>query len=230
MTRILAWNRAAVGAVRLAGPHPAGAALAAVDAAGRPRRATGQPRAAAAPPATWSPASAPSTPSTPASPSTSALSSELKQHSAWFREWWGEHQISDTQRGTKTMEHPTLGPSAPAPRADGADRIARAAADDLRAGRRGHPRGAGETLVPGRVGGGRSRWTGPWSPTASQCWTAAIGSPSSLAWSSRPCPARRARSRRRPCSPRGGRPSWCRGSAGSARSGAAARRARPVTG
>ena len=34
---------------------------------------------------------------------------ELKQHSPWFREWWGEHQISGIQRGTKTLEHPTLG-------------------------------------------------------------------------------------------------------------------------
>jgi transcriptional regulator with XRE-family HTH domain len=34
---------------------------------------------------------------------------ELKEHSAWFREWWGEHQISGIQRGTKTIEHPTLG-------------------------------------------------------------------------------------------------------------------------
>ena len=34
---------------------------------------------------------------------------ELKAHSVWFREWWGEHQVSDTQRGTKTLEHPTLG-------------------------------------------------------------------------------------------------------------------------
>jgi transcriptional regulator with XRE-family HTH domain len=34
---------------------------------------------------------------------------ELKAHSAWFREWWGEHQISGIQRGTKTVDHPTLG-------------------------------------------------------------------------------------------------------------------------
>ncbi|HWD70173.1 MAG TPA: helix-turn-helix transcriptional regulator [Solirubrobacteraceae bacterium] len=34
---------------------------------------------------------------------------ELKEHSTWFREWWGEHQISGIQRGTKTIEHPTLG-------------------------------------------------------------------------------------------------------------------------
>jgi transcriptional regulator with XRE-family HTH domain len=34
----------------------------------------------------------------------------LKERSAWFREWWGEHQISGIQRGTKAIEHPTLGP------------------------------------------------------------------------------------------------------------------------
>jgi transcriptional regulator with XRE-family HTH domain len=34
---------------------------------------------------------------------------ELKANSSWFREWWGEHQISGIQRGTKTIEHPTLG-------------------------------------------------------------------------------------------------------------------------
>jgi transcriptional regulator with XRE-family HTH domain len=33
----------------------------------------------------------------------------LKDNSSWFREWWGEHQISGTQRGTKTIDHPTLG-------------------------------------------------------------------------------------------------------------------------
>jgi transcriptional regulator with XRE-family HTH domain len=34
----------------------------------------------------------------------------LKERSAWFREWWGEHQISGIQRGTKAIEHPRLGP------------------------------------------------------------------------------------------------------------------------
>jgi transcriptional regulator with XRE-family HTH domain len=34
---------------------------------------------------------------------------ELKANSAWFRQWWGEHQISGTQRGTKTIDHPSLG-------------------------------------------------------------------------------------------------------------------------
>ncbi len=34
---------------------------------------------------------------------------ELQQRSPWFAGWWGEHEINDTQRGTKTLEHPTLG-------------------------------------------------------------------------------------------------------------------------
>jgi transcriptional regulator with XRE-family HTH domain len=34
---------------------------------------------------------------------------ELQQSSPWFAEWWGEHEINDTQRGTKTIEHATLG-------------------------------------------------------------------------------------------------------------------------
>jgi transcriptional regulator with XRE-family HTH domain len=34
---------------------------------------------------------------------------ELKQRSQWFAQWWDEHEISDTQRGTKTLDHPTLG-------------------------------------------------------------------------------------------------------------------------
>jgi PAS domain-containing protein len=34
---------------------------------------------------------------------------ELHEHSAWFAQWWGEHEVNDTQRGTKTIEHPTLG-------------------------------------------------------------------------------------------------------------------------
>jgi transcriptional regulator with XRE-family HTH domain len=34
---------------------------------------------------------------------------ELRQHSPWFVRWWDEHEIADTQRGTKTIEHPTLG-------------------------------------------------------------------------------------------------------------------------
>jgi transcriptional regulator with XRE-family HTH domain len=34
---------------------------------------------------------------------------ELRERSAWFARWWGEHEVTDTQRGTKTIEHPTLG-------------------------------------------------------------------------------------------------------------------------
>lgn len=34
---------------------------------------------------------------------------ELKANSPRFVRWWDEHQVSDTQRGTKTLEHPTLG-------------------------------------------------------------------------------------------------------------------------
>jgi transcriptional regulator with XRE-family HTH domain len=33
----------------------------------------------------------------------------LAEHSPLFAEWWGEHEITDTQRGTKTLQHPTLG-------------------------------------------------------------------------------------------------------------------------
>ncbi|HWE12338.1 MAG TPA: helix-turn-helix transcriptional regulator [Solirubrobacteraceae bacterium] len=34
---------------------------------------------------------------------------ELHERSPWFAEWWGAHEVNDTQRGTKTIEHPTLG-------------------------------------------------------------------------------------------------------------------------
>jgi transcriptional regulator with XRE-family HTH domain len=34
---------------------------------------------------------------------------ELRQRSPWFVQWWGEHEVNDTQRGTKTIDHPTLG-------------------------------------------------------------------------------------------------------------------------
>ncbi|HEX4279593.1 MAG TPA: helix-turn-helix transcriptional regulator [Solirubrobacteraceae bacterium] len=34
---------------------------------------------------------------------------ELSERSPRFAEWWGEHEVNDTQRGTKTIEHPTLG-------------------------------------------------------------------------------------------------------------------------
>jgi transcriptional regulator with XRE-family HTH domain len=33
----------------------------------------------------------------------------MREHSAQFREWWNEHELIDTQRGTKLMEHPQLG-------------------------------------------------------------------------------------------------------------------------
>jgi transcriptional regulator with XRE-family HTH domain len=42
-------------------------------------------------------------------PEYEAFVDQLKDNSPWFREWWGEHQISGIQRGTKTIEHPTLG-------------------------------------------------------------------------------------------------------------------------
>jgi transcriptional regulator with XRE-family HTH domain len=34
---------------------------------------------------------------------------ELREHSSRFVEWWEEHEVNDTQRGTKTLQHPTLG-------------------------------------------------------------------------------------------------------------------------
>src|ERR1700733_11429140 len=34
---------------------------------------------------------------------------ELREHSPRFREWWDEHEVIETQRGTKVMEHPRLG-------------------------------------------------------------------------------------------------------------------------
>ena len=34
---------------------------------------------------------------------------ELKETSPWFVQWWDEHEVSDTQRGTKTVQHATLG-------------------------------------------------------------------------------------------------------------------------
>jgi transcriptional regulator with XRE-family HTH domain len=33
----------------------------------------------------------------------------LRDHSAQFREWWSEHEVIESQRGTKVMEHPVLG-------------------------------------------------------------------------------------------------------------------------
>ncbi|HEX5192834.1 MAG TPA: helix-turn-helix transcriptional regulator [Solirubrobacteraceae bacterium] len=34
---------------------------------------------------------------------------ELTDQSPWFAQWWGAHEVNDTQRGTKRIEHPTLG-------------------------------------------------------------------------------------------------------------------------
>jgi len=34
---------------------------------------------------------------------------QMREHSAQFREWWNEHEVIDTQRGTKVMDHPRLG-------------------------------------------------------------------------------------------------------------------------
>jgi len=34
---------------------------------------------------------------------------QLREHSAQFRDWWDEHAVMETQRGTKVMEHPQLG-------------------------------------------------------------------------------------------------------------------------
>jgi transcriptional regulator with XRE-family HTH domain len=33
----------------------------------------------------------------------------MREHSAQFREWWSEHEVIETQRGTKVIEHPRLG-------------------------------------------------------------------------------------------------------------------------
>jgi transcriptional regulator with XRE-family HTH domain len=34
---------------------------------------------------------------------------QIREHSARFREWWGEHEVIEAQRGTKVIEHPQLG-------------------------------------------------------------------------------------------------------------------------
>jgi transcriptional regulator with XRE-family HTH domain len=34
---------------------------------------------------------------------------ELGERSSQFAQWWDEHEVNDTQRGTKTLVHPTLG-------------------------------------------------------------------------------------------------------------------------
>ena len=71
---------------------------------------------------------------------------ELGERVSGFAEWWDEHEVTDTQRGTKTIEHPTLGTL----RLHHAQTVptgaAGPAADRLRAGRSGHPRRARDTL------------------------------------------------------------------------------------
>jgi hypothetical protein len=42
-------------------------------------------------------------------PDYEAFVEELREHSALFREWWDVHEVIETQRGTKLMEHPQLG-------------------------------------------------------------------------------------------------------------------------
>ena len=34
---------------------------------------------------------------------------QMRERSARFREWWGEHEVIEAQRGTKVIEHPQLG-------------------------------------------------------------------------------------------------------------------------
>jgi transcriptional regulator with XRE-family HTH domain len=34
---------------------------------------------------------------------------EIRDRSAKFREWWGEHEVIEVQRGTKVLAHPRLG-------------------------------------------------------------------------------------------------------------------------
>jgi transcriptional regulator with XRE-family HTH domain len=34
---------------------------------------------------------------------------QIREHSVRFREWWDEHEVIETQRGTKIIEHPRLG-------------------------------------------------------------------------------------------------------------------------
>lgn len=42
-------------------------------------------------------------------PAYEQLIAELHELSPSFAQWWGEHEVNDTQRGTKTIEHPALG-------------------------------------------------------------------------------------------------------------------------
>ena len=34
---------------------------------------------------------------------------QIRDRSAWFRDWWDEHEVIEAQRGTKVMDHPQLG-------------------------------------------------------------------------------------------------------------------------
>jgi transcriptional regulator with XRE-family HTH domain len=34
---------------------------------------------------------------------------EIREHSSQFRDWWEEHEVIETQRGTKVLQHPRLG-------------------------------------------------------------------------------------------------------------------------
>jgi transcriptional regulator with XRE-family HTH domain len=34
---------------------------------------------------------------------------QIRERSGQFREWWGAHEVIESQRGTKVMEHPVLG-------------------------------------------------------------------------------------------------------------------------
>jgi len=34
---------------------------------------------------------------------------EIGERSTRFREWWGEHEVIEAQRGTKVTQHPQLG-------------------------------------------------------------------------------------------------------------------------
>ena len=34
---------------------------------------------------------------------------QIRAHSPLFREWWDAHEVIETQRGTKVLEHPLLG-------------------------------------------------------------------------------------------------------------------------
>jgi hypothetical protein len=34
---------------------------------------------------------------------------DIRGHSARFRVWWDEHEVIESQRGTKVLEHPQLG-------------------------------------------------------------------------------------------------------------------------